>query len=118
MASAQPELRRQFSRYNLTLSVLMLLASTADARTKASPSQQYPGPWLEVSQAIRDVLTLNNVLACTQAAGRQSSQNPGEFLLYCTRDEKVWTSWRVEPAAHRLRGPGKLLEGIPLPDSY
>lgn len=118
MVSIQPELRRQFSRYSLTLSVLMLLASTAEARTKVAPSQQYPGPWLEVSQAIRGVLTVNNVLACTQAAGRQSSQNPGEFLLYCTRDEKVWTSWRVAPAAHRLRGPGKLLEGIPLPDTY
>jgi hypothetical protein len=50
--------------------------------------------------------------------GRQSSRNPGEYLLYCTRDEKLWTSWRVQPAAHKVRGPGKLFEGIALPESY
>ena len=41
-----------------------------------------------------------------------------EYLLYCTRDEKVWTSWHVEPAARKVRGPGKLFEDIPPPDSY
>ncbi|MGZ5988815.1 MAG: hypothetical protein ACXWLC_09495 [Rhizomicrobium sp.] len=50
--------------------------------------------------------------------GRQSPRNPGEYLLYCTRDEKLWTSWRVQPAANKVRGPGKLFEGITLSDSY
>jgi hypothetical protein len=49
---------------------------------------------------------------------RQSSLNSGEYLLYCTRDEKHWTSWRVQTASHKLRGPDKLIEGIPLPDPY
>ena len=118
MDPIQPALRRHLSRYSETFPVLLLLTSAADAGSKISPSDEYPGPWLEISQEIREVLTLNNVSACAQAAGRRSSKNPGEFLLYCTKDERVWTSWRVEPATRRLRGPGKLLEGIPLPDSY
>jgi hypothetical protein len=92
--------------------------SAANARSAFSASAHYPGPWLEVSQEIREILALHNVSACTQAAGRQSSRDAGEYLLYCTRDEKVWTSWHVEPATHKVRGPGKLLEGIPPPDSY
>ena len=66
---------------------------------------QFPGPRLEVTQEIRDILDLNKVSACSQAAGRESSLNPGEYLLYCTSDEKLWTSWRVQPAARTIRGP-------------
>jgi len=50
--------------------------------------------------------------------GRHSSRNPDEYLLYCTRDEKLWTSWRVHLAAHKVRGPGKVFEGIALSDGY
>jgi hypothetical protein len=78
----------------------------------------FPGPWLEVTQEIRDILTLNKVSACTQAAARASSQNPGEYLLYCTSDEKLWTSWHIQAGARFVRGPGKLLEGIAPPDGY
>jgi hypothetical protein len=84
----------------------------------ARPSEHFPGPWLEVTQEIRDVLSLNKVSACSQAAGRESSRNPGEYLLYCTADEKLWTSWRVQPAARTVRGPGRLYQGIALPDGY
>jgi hypothetical protein len=108
------------------LLVLTSLADAASAQSKVSPSQakfspseakispseEYPGPWREVTQEVRDFL------ACDQAAGRQSSLNSGEYLLYCTRDEKHWTSWRVQTATHKLRGPDKLIEGIPLPDPY
>ncbi len=66
----------------------------------------------------RDVLALNEVFACSQAVGRQSSSDPGEYFLYCTRDEKLWTSWRVQPGARKVRGPGKLLDDIAMPDSY
>ena len=97
---------------------LTCLLRTADARPMLLLSEQFPGPWLEVTQEIRDVLVLNRVSACSQAAGRQSSRNPGEYLLYCTRDGKLWTSWRVQPATQRVRGPGRLIEGIPLPDGY
>ena len=60
----------------------------------------------------------NKVSACSQAAGRELSLNPGEYLLYCTSDEKLWTSWRVQPATRTVRGPGRLFQGIALPDGY
>jgi hypothetical protein len=94
------------------------LLGAADSGSKLSPSEQFPGPWLELTQEIRDVLTLNNVSACSQAMGRQSSQDPGEYLLYCTRDEKRWTSWHVQPATRTVRGPFTLSEDIPPPDDY
>jgi hypothetical protein len=96
----------------------MCLLGAADAGLKLLPSEQFPGPWLEVTQEIRDVLALNKVTACSQAVGRQSSHNSGEYLLYCTTDEKFWTSWRVQSATHKVYGPGKLVEGIAPPDSY
>jgi len=95
----------------------LCLLGTADARPML-PSERFPGPWLEVTQEIRNVLALNKVSACSQAAGRESSSNPGEYLLYCTSDEKLWTSWSVQPSARTVRGPGRLFEGIVLPDRY
>jgi hypothetical protein len=105
-------------RSGLTLLGLTLLLGTADSRPKISPSEEFPGPWLEVTQEVRDVLTLNKVSACSQAMGRQSLGDPGEYLLYCTRDEKLWTSWHVQAAAQKVRGPFTLSEYIPLPDGY
>jgi hypothetical protein len=127
--------RRQLSlsfRCGLMLLVLTPLADAASAQSKfspseakfspseakISPSEEYPGPWHEVTQEVRDFLAVHKVYACDQAAGRQSSLNSGEYLLYCTRDEKHWTSWRVQTATHKLRGPDNLIEGIPLPDAY
>jgi hypothetical protein len=104
--------------FSLALLGLACLVATADARPMLLPSEQFPGPWLEVTQEIRDILTLNKVSACSQAAGRESSLKPGEYLLYCTTDEKLWTSWRVQPAARTVRGPGRLFQGIALPDGY
>ena len=95
---------RTASHCSLALLGLTCLLGTADARP-VLPSERFPGPWLEVTQEIRDILDLNKVSACSQAAGRESSLNPGEYLLYCTSDEKLWTSWRVQPAARTVRGP-------------
>jgi hypothetical protein len=103
---------------SLVLLGLTCLLGTADARPMLLPSERYPGPWLEVTQEIRDFLTLNKISACSQAAGRESSNTPGEYLLYCTSDEKLWTSWRVQPAARTVRGPGKLFQDIAVPDGY
>ena len=109
---------KAFLNSGLMLLALTFLLGTADARPKISPSEEFPGPWLEVTQEVRDVLTLNKVSACSQAMGRQSSRDPGEYLLYCTRDERLWTSWHVQPAAQKVRGPFTLSEDIPLPDGY
>ena len=106
--------------YHCSLALLGLtcLLDTADGRPMLLPSERFPGPWLEVTQDIRDLLTLSKVSACSQAAGRESSLNPGEYLLYCTSDEKLWTSWRVQPAARIVRGPGRLFQDIELPNGY
>ena len=100
------------------LFILLVLTSSAGAQSKLSPSEEYPGPWQEITQDVRGFLALHKVHACNEAVGRQSSRNSGEYLLYCTQDEKHWTSWHVQPAAHKLRGPDKLIEGIPLPSAY
>lgn len=118
MESIPRQRRKAAHHFSLALLGLTCLLGTADARPMLLPSEQFPGPWLEVTQEIRDVLALNKISACSQAAGRVSARNPGEYLLYCTRDEKLWTSWRVQPAARTVRGPGRLFEGIALPDEY
>jgi hypothetical protein len=102
----------------LTLSLLAPLATLVHAQPKFSLSERYPGPWVEVTQPIRDILDRNEVLECGQAVARQSSKDPGEHPLYCTRDEKQWTRWHVWPASHKLSGPDKIFSSIPLPDSY
>jgi hypothetical protein len=118
MGSIRYERLATFFRCGLTLFGLTASLGPASAVYKLVPSEQFPGPWLEVTQEIRDVLVLNKVSACSQAAARQSSRDAGEYLLYCTTDEKLWTSWRVQPAAHTVRGPGKLFQDIAPPDSY
>jgi hypothetical protein len=109
---------REGCRCSLALLGLTCLLGTADARPMLLPSERFPGPWLEVTQEVRDILALNKVAACSQAAGRESSRTPGEYLLYCTSDEKLWTSWRVHPAARTVRGPGRLFQDIALPNGY
>lgn len=106
------------SSCSLALLGMTCLLGTADGRAMLLPSERFPGPWLEVTQDIRDLLTLSKVSACSQAAGRESSLDPGEYLLYCTSDEKLWTSWRVQPAARIVRGPGRLFQDIELSNGY
>jgi hypothetical protein len=118
MESIPRKTRRAACHFSFALLGLTCLLGTADAHPMLSPSEQFPGPWLEVTQEIRDILALNKVSACSQAAGRASSRNPDEYLLYCTSDGKLWTSWRIQPATRTVRGPGRLFPGIALPDGY
>lgn len=105
-------------RFCLMFFVLTPWTGASYAQPELSPSEQYPGPWVEVPQGVRDLLALRKVSACSEAVGRQSSRNPNEYLLYCTQDERHWTSWRVQPASQKVQGPGKLFEGIPTPNGY
>jgi hypothetical protein len=90
----------------------------ASVNPKLSPESRYPGPWVEVTQDIRDILDRNKVRACAQAMGRQSANDPGEYLLYCTRDEQRWTRWRVWPTKGKVRGPDEIFAAMSLPDGY
>ena len=114
MQKHQPGLLSLSLRCGLMLLVLTPCADPAQAQS----SEEYPGPWREITQDVRAFLALRKVYACNEAVGRQSSRNSDEYLLYCTRDEKHWTSWHVQPAARKLWGPDKLIEGIPLPNAY
>jgi hypothetical protein len=102
----------------LMLFVLTPWTDASYAQPELFPSEQYPGPWVEVPQEVRDLLARRKISACSEAVGRKSSRNPNEYLLYCTQYERHWTSWRVQPAAHKVQGPGKLFEGIPAPNGY
>ena len=102
---------------SLALLGLTCLLGAAEARPPL-PADRFPGPWFEATQEIRDFLAQNKISACSQAAARESSRNPGEYLLYCTSDEKIWTSWRVQPATRTVRGPFRLLHGIAMPEGY
>jgi hypothetical protein len=118
MESTPRKPRRVAYPFSFALLGLACLLKPSEARPPQLPSEQFPGPWLEVTQEIRDILALKKVFACSQAAQRTSSRNPGEHLLYCTSDEKHWTSWRIYPAARTVQGPGTLLQGLALPDGY
>ena len=118
MQRIRPRLLSLSFRFCLMLFVLTPWTGASYAQPELSPSEQYPGPWAEVPQEVRDLLALRKVSGCSEAVGRQSSRNPNEYLLYCTQDERHWTSWRVQPALHKVYGPGKLFEGIPAPNSY
>ena len=53
---------RTASHCSLALLGLTCLLGTADARP-VLPSERFPGPWLEVTQEIRDIVDLNKVSA-------------------------------------------------------
>jgi hypothetical protein len=118
MESIPRKPRRAYYHFSFAALGLTCLLGAAQAHPLPSSSEQFPGPWLEVTQEIRDILAQKKVTACSQAAGRASSHNPDEYLLYCTSDEKLWTSWRIQPATRTVRGPGRLFPGIALPDGY
>jgi hypothetical protein len=43
---------------------------------------------------------------CLQSGrGTRIVEQSRRISLYCTSDEKLWTSWRVQPAARTVRGP-------------
>jgi hypothetical protein len=68
--------------------MLLVLTSFADsARVQSKSSEEYPGPWREITQDVREFLALHKVYACNSAVGRQSSRNSDDYLLYCTRAE-------------------------------
>ena len=92
--------------YHCSLALLGLtcLLGTADARPMLLPSEQFPGPWLEVTQEIRDVLSLNKVSACSQAAGTRIVAQPRRIsLVLHSGREALDKLARTPRGAHRSR---------------
>ena len=105
MESIQRKPPTAYLRCGLTLLGLTCLLGTADARPKLLPSEQFPGPWAEVAEEIREVLALNKVFACSQAVARQSSRDPGDYLLYCTRTRSFGRAGACNPRRTRFAAP-------------
>mgnify|MGYP007022264338 CR=1 FL=1 len=69
-------------------------------------AERYPGPWVsDVDLAITRALIRNNVSGCGQYKYRSSSQNSGEYLVYCSRDGETWTAYIVWPNVEKAMGP-------------
>ena len=99
--------------YHLGLVLLGLTSvlCAADARPMLLPSEEFPGPWFEVTQEIRDILALNKVSACSQAAGRESSRNPGEYLLVLHVGRKGLDRLACKTGGARRSRPGQAPSG-------
>ena len=101
----------------LVVFALVPVACLADARSKPSPSEIYPGPWLEITQEVRDTLTLRKVSACNEAVGRQSSVDSGNIFCIALKTRLIGQAGSLS-RRRKGGGPGTLLDGIPLPDTY
>jgi hypothetical protein len=101
-----------------TLAVIVI-AVGCDTRPRA---EEYPGPWKEDSttptfRAIAKTLGTNDVRGCGSFYYRPRAYRPNEYLVYCTRDGKVWVAYRVWPYDWSgVKGPLKPALDIPPPE--
>lgn len=77
-----------------------------------SPSQEptmlerYPGPWVqEFNLPITKALAANDIRICGSYKYRASSRDTGEYLVYCSMDEKNWTAFIVWAPIEKILGP-------------
>ena len=90
-----------------------------------SPSDRFPGPWIEERSAgIDRVLGDHNVSGCEHFAYRPSNVSTGpldprgDFLVYCSADGSNWTGYIVRPGLARnssLEGPFEIYADIAPP---
>ncbi len=90
-----------------------------------SPSDRFPGPWVEVrSLGIDRVLGNHNISGCENLVYRHSdlSSGPldprGDFLVYCSPDGTNWTAYIASPGLARERsliGPFAIYADVPPP---
>ena len=82
--------------------------------------EEYPGPWLEDSstanfRAIVKALSVNNIRSCGEFHYRPSAYHADEYLVYCTRDGKIWVAYQVWPRIPQVTGPQPPARGVPPP---
>ena len=105
-----------------TLAVIVI-AVGCDSRLS---TEDYPGPWKDPSvgdtssytfNAIVKTLMINDVRGCGFWYYRPRAYRPNEYLVYCTRDGKVWVAYRVWPYDWQaVKGPLQPAIDIPLPE--
>ena len=96
---------------SLVLLGLTYLLGTADARPMLLPSERFPGPWLEVTQEVRDVLTAKQDCCLQSGRGTRIVEQSRRIssVLHIGR-EALDKLARTTRGAHRSR-PGQALPG-------
>jgi hypothetical protein len=82
--------------------------------------EEYPGPWqddpsTEDFRTIVKALSVNDVRGCGEFHYRPSTHHNNEYLVYCTRDGKVWRAYQVWPRITQVTGPQPPAVGVPPP---
>lgn len=81
-----------------------------------SMAQRYPGPWSsEFKLEIARTLAKNQVRGCGEFYYRAASGGSNEYLVYCTRDGNVWSSYLAFTSAETVMGPYGPDASLPLP---
>ena len=105
MESIQRKLPRAYLRCGLMLLGLTCLLGTADARPKLLPSEQFPGPWAEVTEEIREVLALNKVFACSRQWPVNRRATPATICCTAHRTRRFGQAGACNPRRTRFAAP-------------
>lgn len=71
----------------------------------ASLAEEYPGEWQENSVSIARTLVKNNVRGCGYMFFKQRYDNSHQYLVYCSRDGKIWNAYIVWDVIEKVNGP-------------
>ncbi len=86
---------------------LITLLSCSDSR-ELTVAERYPGPWVDAfNLKITKALVSNHVRLCGDYKYRKSSQDNGEYLVYCTVDDDNWYAYTVWANTGAVVGPSK-----------
>lgn len=89
------------------LVLIGFLAAASCGKSRDIPlSERYPGPWREdFNMGITKALASKEVRGCGQYKYRESRNDRGEYLVYCTRDGNNWTAYLVWENTGDVTGP-------------
>jgi hypothetical protein len=78
--------------------------------------RKYPGAWSDAqNQSIMRTLIANSVSGCGEYWYKAAAGSDSEYLVYCTRDGKNWTTYLVWPKIGNIIGPNKISPEIAPP---
>jgi len=82
-------------------------AEVGSQRVVRAPSAaDFGSAWRRDSHVdLQRTLAANKVEDCADMAYRPHRTIHGEYLVYCTRNGRSWTSWVVSTGAQRVSGP-------------
>lgn len=94
-------------RFAYALVILGFLAVAGCGKSRDIPlSERYPSPWQEdLNMDITKALASKDIRGCGWYKYRESSNNRGEYLVYCTSDGSNWTGYLVWANTGDVIGP-------------